>query len=423
MKRLYHSAVLLSHKKVCAAPGDGLARINTDALTRTPGKIQGFTLLLPCTLSTMGIVLLVPIIPQMYAHFIAVPNADYLIQGGVLTMPALCIALFSAVAGWFADAVGRRRLLIGAVIVYSVVGIAPIFLDNLYAIIVSRIGVGLCEAAILTLSTTMIGDYFSGHDREKWLASQTAVASISAVLLIVLGGWLGSLYGWRGPFAVYASGFLFAAALMAFTWEVEPTRASAAADPRAVAFPWLHMLGVCGVTLFASVMFYSMQTQGGFAWNILGITDPGRIGVLTSIASLGVPLGTFIFRGATKRLSTSQLLAIEFLIIAGGFIGMGNSHDYRLYLLAASLNQIGCGMILPTLLIWAIRGLPFEIRGRGTGMWTAIFSVGQFGSGITMTYFAKVMGGLLPAFSALGVTSVLAAALAVMSHFKTRGSR
>jgi hypothetical protein len=180
------------------------------------------------------------------------------------------------------------------------------------------------------------------------------------------------------------------------------------------------MAGVCGVTLLASVMFYSMQTQGGFAWNILGISDPARIGVLTSIASLGVPLGTFIFRGATKRLSTSHLLAIEFLIIATGFIGMGNAHDYRLYLLAASLNQIGCGMILPTLLIWAIRGLPFEIRGRGTGLWTAVFSIGQFGSGITMTYFAKIMGGLLPAFSVLGVISLLAGALAVLAQVQTR---
>ena len=367
----------------------------------------------------MGIVLLVPIVPQMYANFSAVPNADYLIQGGVLTMPALCIALFSTFAGWLADAVGRRRLLIGAVIIYSVVGIAPIFLDNLYAIIVSRIGVGLCEAAILTLSTTMIGDYFSGHEREKWLASQTAVASISAVLLIIIGGWLGSIYGWRGPFAVYASGFLFAVALIAFTWEVDGTPApSVPAQSKGAAFPWLHMAGVCGVTLFASVMFYTMQTQGGFAWNILGISDPAKIGVLTSIASLGVPLGTFIFRGATKRLSTSQLLTLEFLIIAAGFIGMGSSHDYRLYLLAASLNQIGCGMILPTLLIWAIRGLPFEVRGRGTGLWTAVFSIGQFGSGITMTYFAKIMGGLLPAFSALGAVSVFAGAMAVTAHFK-----
>ena len=372
----------------------------------------------------MGIVLLVPIVPQMYANFSAVPNADYLIQGGVLTMPALCIALFSAFAGWLADAVGRRRLLIGAVLLYSVVGIAPIFLDNLYAIIVSRVGVGLCEAAILTLSTTMIGDYFGGHEREKWLASQTAVASISAVLLIVVGGWLGSIYGWRGPFAVYASGFLFAVALISFTWEVRATPAPTVAAPSiGPAFPWLHMAGVCGVTLLASVMFYTMQTQGGFALNILGIADPARIGVLTSIASLGVPLGTFIFRGATKRLSTSHLLALEFLIIATGFIGMGNSHDYRLYLLAASLNQIGCGMILPTLLIWAIRGLPFEIRGRGTGLWTAVFSVGQFGSGITMTYFAKIMGGLLPAFSALGVVSLFAAATAVTAHFKIQFSR
>src|ERR1700683_3350095 len=128
MHRLYHWAVLLSHKKAMReVEGNDLVRIDTESPGRTPAKIQGFTLLLPCTLSTMGIVLLVPIVPQMYANFSAVPNADYLIQGGVLTMPALCVALFSTFAGWLADAVGRRRLLIGAGIIYSGVGIGPIF--------------------------------------------------------------------------------------------------------------------------------------------------------------------------------------------------------------------------------------------------------------------------------------------------------
>jgi hypothetical protein len=37
-----------------------------------------------------------------------------------------------------------------------------------------------------------------------------------------------------------------------------------------------------------------------------------------------------------------------------------------------------------------------------------------------MTYFAKIMGGLLPAFSVLGVISLLAGALAVLAHVQTR---
>jgi hypothetical protein len=40
-----------------------------------------------------------------------------------------------------------------------------------------------------------------------------------------------------------------------------------------------------------------------------------------------------------------------------------------------------------------------------------------------MTYFAKNMGGLLPAFSALGAVSLFAAAMAVTAHLKIQFSR
>ena len=82
---------------------------------RTAGTLQGLILLLPITLlAVMGIAVLVPVVPQLMAHFKDVPNYCYLIQGGVLTMPALCVTLFSSwpLAGWLADRFGRRRILI-----------------------------------------------------------------------------------------------------------------------------------------------------------------------------------------------------------------------------------------------------------------------------------------------------------------------
>jgi MFS family permease len=82
--------------------------------------------------------------------------------------------------------------LIVGMIAYAFFGKSPIFLDDLLAIIATRIGVGVCEAIIMTVTTTLICDYFSGPAREKWLASQTAVASLSALVLIFVGGLLGS---------------------------------------------------------------------------------------------------------------------------------------------------------------------------------------------------------------------------------------
>jgi MFS family permease len=385
-------------------------------------------LLLPVTLAVMGIGVLVPVLPQLMGHFRAVPNYQYLIQGGVLTMPALCIALFSPLAGWLADRFGRRSILIAAMVLYGLLGVAPIVLDDLFVIIGSRVGVGLCEAVVMTVSTTLISDYFKGPARERWLASQTAMASLSSMVLIAIGGLLGDAYGWRGPFGVYLFSIPLAVGVWLFTWEPAPelaspsgatpagaTQAAAQANEPAAgraAFPWARMSGICAITLFASVMFYTILTQSSLALNILGVHDPGRLGLLTMLASLGVPLGTFVFRGVA-RLPIGVLLMIEFLLIGGGFAWMGKASGPTQFVVAAVINQLGCGMILPTLLTWATRGLAFEIRGRANGMWQATFAVGQFLSGMVVTLLGERSGGLLPAFIVLGILNLFAAALAI----------
>lgn len=135
----------------------------------------------------------------------------------ILSTPALCVALLSPLAGILGDRFGRRRLLIVALSIYGFVGIAPVFLDALVPILISRVGIGITEALIITLSTTMIADYFEGEARGKWLAGQTAVASVSALLFFNIGGLLGRV-DWRAPFWVYASASLMLAAVLVFTW-------------------------------------------------------------------------------------------------------------------------------------------------------------------------------------------------------------
>jgi MFS family permease len=179
--------------------------------------------------------------------------------------------------------------------------------------------------------------------------------------------------------------------------------------------------GICAITLFASVMFFTIQTQSSLALTHLGVTDPERIGFYTMLASLGIPLGTFVFRGLA-RLPIGVLIGLEFAVIGAGFVFMGRASTPQGFVIAASINQIGCGMALPTLLTWATRGLAFEIRGRGNGIWQGTFAVGQFLSGIIVTFLGETSGGLLPAFIILGIANLAAAVLAFGSHARKRRS-
>lgn len=380
-----------------------------------PNFMTGIALLLPITLSTMAIVLLAPILPALMAEFRSVPGHEYWVPM-ILTVPALCVALFSPVAGVLGDWFGRRRLLLWSFALYALVGVAPLFLESLPAILLSRIGVGLTEALIMVLTTTMIGDYFTGAARDKWLAGQTAMASLSALLFFNLGGQLGQ-FGWRTPFWVYLSALLMLALVARFTWEPAEghTHDEADAAPRHASwagFPWRRMAGIIAITVFGSVLFYTVQIQAAMGLAELGVKDPARAGFLTSVASIGVPLGTFVY-SRIGRWPVARLLLLEFGLLATGFLLMSRATGTDVFLIGCAINQLGAGMLLPTLLVWAMEGLPFAIRGRGAGLWTGAFSVGQFLSPIIVTLAGKQAGGLLPAFGLLSAAA-LAGALAAL---------
>lgn len=388
----------------------------TTAGPREPGFSTGLSLLVPITLSTMAIVLLAPILPQLLAEYAQVPGGAYWVPM-VLTTPALCVAVLSPVAGILGDFFGRRRLLIGSLVIYAFVGLAPLFLVNLTAIIASRVAVGVAEALIMVLTTTMVGDYFSGTVRDRWLAAQTATASLSALLFFNLGGYLGS-FGWRTPFWVYASALLMLVAILRYTWEPGADGRQADAAHRTphnaswAGFPWSRMGVILGVTVFASVLFYTVQIHASSGLDALGLKDPARIGFLTSVASLGVPLGTFIYSRVTGT-RVVWLLCAEFAAMGAGFLLMSRAATTSAFLMGCAINQVGAGVLLPTLLVWAMSQLHFEIRSRGAGLWTGAFSLGQFLSPIVVTFLALRLGGLLPSFSALAYAALTAMIVAL----------
>ncbi|MDE1915319.1 MAG: MFS transporter [Sphingomonadales bacterium] len=373
-----------------------------------PGFMTGIALLLPITLSTMAIVLLAPVLPGIMAEFSGVPGHDYWVPM-ILTVPALCIALFSTLAGALGDFFGRRRLLIASFLVYAVVGIAPVFLKDLTAILISRVGVGLAEALIMVLSTTMIGDYFHGAARDKWLAAQTAFASMSALIFFNVGGQLGA-FGWRTPFWVYLSAILMLALVLLFTWEPQgDTGDKADRAPHSAswaAFPWGRMMVILGITIYGAIFFYTVQIQSASGLAVLGVTNPARAGFLTSIASVGVPLGTFIY-SRVGRMAVQRLLVTEFALLAVGFLVMGRAATPTGFVIGCFINQLGAGLLLPTLLVWAMSLLAFEVRGRGAGMWQSAFALGQFLSPVVVTFAAQQTGGLQNAFAVLSGGAVL----------------
>jgi MFS family permease len=380
------------------------------------GFAQGLALLLPATSAVMGILLLVPVAPQMMQAFADVPGVEFLVPV-LLTLPGLCIALFSPVAGLLGDRLGRKRLLIGAMLVYGLAGMAPMALSDIHHILASRVLVGICEALIMTLSTTLIGDLFTGQARERWLSSQTAVASVSALLFLALGGLLGR-QGWQAPFAIY--GLAWPMALAVFLLVREPPRMQRQV-PGWSALPGRHVLMTSVTTILAAILFYTIQINVSTVLPGFGVTDPARIGLFSALASIGTPLGSLIFWTVAKR-DVRLLLGFEFALVAAAFLAMANAPDASWFIASAFLGQVAAGLLLPTLLTWSMSALAFEVRGRGMGIWQSSFAIGQFLSALVVPALAAATGGTINAFPVIAAGALLVGILSLLLLFRSRWS-
>ena len=110
------------------------------------------------------------------------------------------------------------------------------------------------------------------------------------------------------------------------------------------------------------------------------------IGKLTMLASIGVPAGHVHLSGALSRLPIGWLLLIDFALLGSGFRLDGPRGGSRQPMPGApSSIKSAAALCLPTMLVWATRGLAYAIRGRGIGMWQAAFAIGQFLSGMAVT--------------------------------------
>jgi hypothetical protein len=107
-------------------------------------------------------------------------------------------------------------------------------------------------------------------------------------------------------------------------------------------------------------------------------------------------------------------------LLTVGFLLMSLLKSPWAFTFAAGLDQIGAGMLLPTLLTWAVARLPFAVRGRGTGLWTATFSLGQFVcNNAAIPFIMGFTGGIIPTIGVLGWLCGGAAILALIAPIQT----
>lgn len=382
---------------------------------RTAGSAQAALLLFGSCLPVLGAVLIAPVLPRMHAYFAETPGVAVLVPVA-LTLPALVIALLATLAGVLADRVGRRALLLASMLLYSLCGLLPLWLDSLVLIVASRAGIGLAEAGIMTCCTTLMGDYFDGQRRARLFALQMVVTSLAAALFMGVGGALGES-DWRTPFTLYAVGALCLPLMALLLWEPRACQAAseASVDSR---FPWAALTPLYLLTVLAGVSLFIVPVQAGYVLQLLHIDAPRQVGLAMGANQLGVLAGALAFR-LLARLPAGRLLTMGFATagLGGGLMALASSHAP--VVLAVLINGLGVGLLLPTLITLVMQQVGFDQRGRATGGFTSAIFAGEFVSPLIVLALTAGVATHLPhalLLVAIGQLLLAPVCLSLMRH-------
>ncbi len=125
-------------------------------------------------------------------------------------MGALTTALFLAymctapLTGWLGDRFSRKPLIVGGATLWSLATLFTYFVHDYRSLYVRHALVGVGEATFGIFAPAVLSDFFPARERNRVLSIFYLAIPVGAALGYLVGGQLGTRYGWRMPFFVGA---------------------------------------------------------------------------------------------------------------------------------------------------------------------------------------------------------------------------
>lgn len=221
-----------------------------------------------------------PALPSIVSG-LGVTESDVGLVMAAYTLPAVVLL---PVIGVLTDTYGRRAVLLPALFLFAVAGMAITFVDSFRAILVLRAIQGIGGAAMIPIAITLIGDLYSGAAGSTAQGIRLSANGLSSILLPVGAGFLAGL-AWNFPFLLYGIGI--PALVLAYLFVPETVDGSAY------------------VSVMAEIREYASQIRAEVTDTDVGILLLG--GFFQGFSYYGIL--TFVPLFAVSNLGTSLLVA------------------------------------------------------------------------------------------------------------------
>ncbi len=278
------------------------------------------------------------------------------------TLPAL---LLVPVTGYLADRFGKKLILFPSLVIFGLCGGLVSLASNNETLICLRFIQGIGGSALVTLSTALIPDIFSGSDRIKIMGYVGATQGIGSGLLPLVGGLLASIT-WFFPFmtALIALpvGFYMLSTLQSLESDLNPK------NKHYLYHAWTHLadrrvIELCFFTFgFIFVGFGCFVSYIPSFMNYTFGSGPALIGVIISARAITGALTSVFLVQAMQLFSSRALIVFSFIILAMGMASLPAVTGPLGILFSALCYGAGFGVIRPLIQVHLFEIAPKDLR-------------------------------------------------------------
>lgn len=111
--------------------------------------------------------------------------------GRILWIAALCGGVFGLLGGWMIDRFGRKTIMVGSILLYSLSPLAAAFSTELWQFVLFRCTTFIGVCVELVAAVTWMAELFSDKRQREWaIAWSLAAASLGGLLVTVVDQWI-----------------------------------------------------------------------------------------------------------------------------------------------------------------------------------------------------------------------------------------
>lgn len=395
--------------------------LSTPSKTRTPPSI--ITLVLMAGVSVMSMNVFLPVLPLIGTDLgVSDATAQY-----VLTIFLASTAIAQLFVGPLSDRFGRRPVMLVSLVIFMLSSVVCLFAPNIETLLVGRI-FQASTAASMTLTRAIIRDLYDREKAASMIGYVTMAMAIIPMIAPSIGGFVGELVGWRGPFAI-----LLATAIAMFILvyvdlgETHTPNDNSIAEQLGDYWSLLKEPAVWGyfsIASLASGAYFAFLGAAPFVGLKLIGMGPGKLGLYFAIIAIGYMAGNFITGRYSEKIGIEKMMLYGSIVAAVGVTTslylMTNFEPQAIFLFGPmALVGAGNGMTLANAAAGAISVRP-DLAGSASGLGGFL----QIGSGAIL---ASLSGALIsvenlavPLYIIMLVTSLSAALISAWMFKRAR---